>query len=147
MTFNFNTEIVGYKSEKGRLTSLTDQYGKSWQADVFVINSDAAYFRGSVFKRRKFSDDNLKKMSWTMGYLTFYVGVKTKIPQVELHNYFLGDNYEQYAKDVMKNPGTMEKPYYYVNVVSRLNTGCAPEGCEALLFVWEIGRASCRERV
>lgn len=138
VTFSFNTEIVGYKSEKGRLTSLTDQYGKSWQADVFVINSDAAYFRGSVFKRRKFSDDSLKKMSWTMGYLTFYVGVKTKIPEVELHNYFLGDNYEEYAKDVMKNPGTMEKPYYYVNVVSRFNPGCAPEGCEALFFVCPV---------
>lgn len=138
VTFNFNTEIVDYKCEKGRLTSLTDQYGKSWQADAFVINSDAAYFRGSVFKRRKFSDDSLKKMNWTMGYLTFYVGVKTKIPEVELHNYFLGDNYEEYAKDVMKNPGTMEKPYYYVNVVSRLNSDCAPEGCEALFFVCPV---------
>lgn len=138
VAFHFNTEIVDYTSEKGCLKSLTDQDGKSWQADIFVINSDAAYFRGKVFKREKFSEECLKKMSWTMGYLTFYVGVRTKIPQVELHNYFLGDNYEQYAKDVMKNPGTMEKPYYYVNVVSRLNPDCAPEGCEALFFVCPV---------
>lgn len=73
-----------------------------------------------------------------MGYLTFYVGVKTKLPQVEHHNYFLGNNYEEYAKDVMKNPGTMEKPYYYVNVVSKHNLTCAPEGCEALFFVCPV---------
>jgi phytoene desaturase len=138
VTFHYNTEIVDYVSDNNIITSLTDQNNKSWQADIFVINSDAAYFRGTVFKRKKFSENRLKKMSWTMGYLTFYVGVKTKLPQVEHHNYFLGNNYEEYAKDVMKNPGTLEKPYYYVNVVSIYNSTCAPEGYEALFFVCPV---------
>jgi phytoene desaturase len=73
-----------------------------------------------------------------MGYLTFYIGVKTKLPQVEHHNYFLGNNYEEYAKDVMKNPGTLEKPYYYVNVLSKHNPGCAPKEHEALFFVCPV---------
>ncbi|HRX10474.1 MAG TPA: phytoene desaturase family protein [Draconibacterium sp.] len=138
VTFHYNTEIVDYVSNNNTLTSLTDQNNKSWQSDIFVINSDAAYFRGSVFKRKNFTEKRLKKMNWTMGYLTFYVGVKTKLPQVEHHNYFLGNNYEEYAKDVMKNPGTLEKPYYYVNVVSKHNPTCAPEGCEALFFVCPV---------
>src|SRR5574344_2787140 len=74
-TFHFNTEIVGSEGEKGRLVSLTDQNGKSWQADIFVINADAALFRGKVFKRKKYSEKKLAKMSWTMGYLTFYIGI------------------------------------------------------------------------
>ena len=57
---------------------------------------------------------------------------------MEHHNYFLGDNYEDYARDVMKNPGTLEKPYYYVNVLSKHNADCAPEGCEALFFVCPV---------
>lgn len=138
VTFHYNTEIISYESDNNKLTSLIDQNKKSWQADIFVINSDAAYFRGTVFNRKKFMKNNLKKMNWTMGYLTFYVGIKTKLPQVELHNYFLGNNYEEYAKDVMKNPGILEKPYYYVNVVSKHNTDCAPEGCEALFFVCPV---------
>jgi len=138
VTFYYNTEIADYVSDNNRITSLIDQNNKNWQADIFVINSDAAYFRGSVFKRKGFSETRLNKMSWTMGYLTFYVGVKTKLPQVEHHNYYLGNNYEEYAKDVMKNPGTLEKPYYYVNVVSKHNPDCAPEGCEALFFVCPV---------
>ncbi|NCC98086.1 MAG: phytoene desaturase [Bacteroidia bacterium] len=136
--FHYNTEIVDYVSDNDKLTSLIDQNKKSWQADIFVINADAAYFRGTVFNRKKFTEKRLEKMSWTMGYLTFYVGLKTKLPQVEHHNYFLGNNYEEYAKDVMKNPGTLEKPYYYVNVVSKHNPVCAPEGCEALFFVCPV---------
>lgn len=137
-TFNFNTEIVDFDGDKKTLKSLTDQNQKTWTADVFVINSDAAFFRGKVFRRPRFADNQLKKMSWTMGYLTFYVGIKFKLPQVEHHNYFLGNNFEQYAKDVMKNPGTLEKPYYYVNVFSKHNPDCAPDGCEALFFVCPV---------
>jgi len=137
-TFEYNTEIVDYVNDNNTLTALIDQNGKQWAADLFVINSDAALFRGTVFKRRKFSETRLDKMSWTMGYLTLYVGIKTKLPQVEHHNYFLGNNYEDYARNVMKNPGTLEKPYYYVNVVSKHNPDCAPEGCEALFFVCPV---------
>jgi len=137
-TFQYNTEITDFSAEGNRLTSLTDQNGKQWQADIIVINADAALFRGTVFRREQFSEKKMEKMSWTMGYLTFYLGVKTQLPQIEHHNYFLGDNYEDYARDVMKNPGTLQKPYYYVNVVSKHNPGCAPEGCEALFFVCPV---------
>jgi len=137
-TFVFNTEITDYVGDNEKLTALIDQNGKKWTADIFVINSDAAYFRGKVFHRRSFSEKRLDKMNWTMGYLTFYLGLDTKLPQVEHHNYFLGNNYEEYAKDVMCDPGKLEKPYYYVNVVSKHNPDCAPEGCEALLFVCPV---------
>jgi len=138
VSFNYNTEVVDFKADGNQLTSLLDQQGNTWKADQYIINSDAAYFRGRVFQRPQFSEQRLQKMDWTMGYLTFYIGVKNKLPQVEHHNYFLGTNYEEYAKDVMKNPGTLEKPYYYVNVISKHNADCAPEGCEALFFVCPV---------
>ncbi len=137
-TFEYNTEITDFTHQNNKLTSLIDQNGKSWKADIYVINADAALFRGTVFKRKKYAEQNLKKMNWTMGYLTFYIGVKKRLPQVEHHNYFLGNNYKSYAKEVMKNPGTLEKPYYYVNVLSKHNNECAPEGCEALFFVCPV---------
>ncbi|MBN2615233.1 MAG: phytoene desaturase [Bacteroidales bacterium] len=134
----YETEVTDFKEENGKLTCLIDQNGTQWTADLFVINSDAAFFRGKVFRRKAFSENKLKKKSWTMGYLTFYLGINEKLPEVEHHNYYLGSNFEEYAKDVMKNPGTLEKPYYYVNVVSKHNTECAPEGHEALFFVCPV---------
>ncbi|MBN2166152.1 MAG: phytoene desaturase [Marinilabiliaceae bacterium] len=138
VSFNYETEITDFKYSKNKLTSFVDKNGGYWEADVFVVNADAASFRGSVFKRKQFAPYKLNKMSWTMGYLTFYIGVNVKLPQVEHHNYFLGNNYEEYSRDVMKTPGTLEKPYYYVNVVSKHNNDCAPDGCEALFFVCPV---------
>ena len=50
----------------------------------------------------------------------------------------MGSNYEEYANNVLQNPDSLQKPYYYVNVVSKHNPDCAPEGCESLFFVCPV---------
>ena len=131
----YNTEITGVVTEGDRLKALTDRNGQQHTADLFVINADAAAFRGQVLGRRNYRPRCLDRMSWTMGVMTMYIGIDCKLPQVHLHNYYLGNNFQEYASKVFKNPGTLEKPYYYVNVISRHNPDCAPEGAEALFFV------------
>lgn len=135
---HYNTEIVDYEFEGDKLIGLVDQNQKSWKADVFVANADAAVFRGKVLKRPDYSLENLDKKEWTMGYLTLYLGVNTKLPNVNHHNYFLGNNFDEYARDVHRNPDSLDKPYYYVNVLSKHNDNCAPEGCESLFFVCPV---------
>ncbi len=138
VTFTYNTEIVDFESDGNKIKSVTDKAGKKWSADAILINADAALFRGRVLKRKKYSEENLLKMNWTMGYLTFYIGVNKKLPQVNHHNYFLGNNFEEYSNNLEQEPDTLEKPYYYVNVLSKNNPQCAPDGCESLFFVCPV---------
>lgn len=135
---NYNVEITGVSGNSDKLKALIDKNGKEWGADVFLVNADAAVFRNSILKRKKFSDEKMARMNWTMGYLTFYIGIKCKLPQVNHHNYYLGTNYEAYSNNILHNPETPEKPYYYVNVLSKHNPQCAPEGCESLFFVCPV---------
>jgi phytoene desaturase len=137
-TFRYGTEITEVEADGDRLTMVIDKEGNNYISDIFLINADAALFRGRVLKRKKFSEANLRKMEWTMGYLTFYVGVDMKLPDLNLHNYYLGSNFEEYAHNVLRNPDSLQKPYYYVNAVSKHNPGCAPEGCESLFFVCPV---------
>jgi phytoene desaturase len=134
----YDTEIVDYVADNKKVVALIDQNGKKWAADINVINSDAAVFRGSVFKRPGFSVKKLDKMSWTMGPLTVYLGLKCKLPMVHHHNYYLGDNFKEYADKVFKSPDSLEKPYYYVNVLSKHNPDCAPPDCESLFIVCPV---------
>jgi phytoene desaturase len=134
----YNTEIISFAGNSKKLDHLVDSAGKKWTADIVLVNADAAVFRSTVFQRKAYSVPKLDKMNWTMGYLTFYLGVKCKLPQVNHHNYYLGNNFEEYASNVMKNPDSLQKPYYYVNVLSKHNLECAPEGCESLLFVCPV---------
>ncbi len=134
----YNTEIKDFTATDGRLECLVDQNGKKWTADIIVINADAAVFRGRVFRRREFSEEKLDRKSWTMGPLTIYLGLKCKLPEVHHHNYYLGDNFREYADKVFKNPDSLQKPYYYVNILSKHNPECAPEGCESLFVVCPV---------
>ena len=138
VTITYNTEIVDFVANGRKLDCLVDQNNRQWKSDIVVVNSDAASFRGRIFKRPKFTMEKLDKMEWTMGPLTIYLGLKCKLPQVEHHNYYLGDNFKEYANKVFQSSGTLQKPYYYVNVLSRNNPGCAPEGCESLFFVCPV---------
>jgi phytoene desaturase len=73
-----------------------------------------------------------------MGSLTMYLGIDCKLPEVHHHNYYLGNNYREYAGKVYTSSEIVDTPYYYVNVLSRSNPECAPEGSESLFFVCPV---------
>jgi phytoene desaturase len=134
----YNTEIVDFVEKDGELDHLLDSNGKRWDADIFVINGDAAAFRHWVFKRPKFTEEKLDKMKWTLAPFTMYVGVKGKIDNLHHHNYFLGTNFEEYAGKIFKNSISLSKPYFYVNAISKRNPDSAPEGCESLFVLCPV---------
>lgn len=63
-------------------------------------NADAASFRGQILGRKKFNEDKLDKMHWTLAPFTIYLGVKGKVKNLEHYNYFLGSNFKGYADTI-----------------------------------------------
>ena len=57
---------------------------------------------------------------------------------LEVHNYFLGQNFEEYSSKIFKNSISLNKPYYYVNVSSKANPECAPEGGESIFVLCPV---------
>ena len=136
--FHFNTEITSVNENNGKINSFVDNNNKEWKADIFICNSDAAAFRGKVLNRKKFTEEKLDKMHWTLSPFTIYLGVKGKVHNLHHHNYFLGNNFKQYADNIFKLSVNPEKPYYYVNVSSKSNPDCAPEGCENIFILCPV---------
>lgn len=135
---HYNTEITGVLSGRKGIEAFTDQHGKQWTADIYISNSDAAAFRGKVLNRPGYTEEKLDRLDWTLSPFTIYLGVKGKIDTLTHHNYFLGNNFREYADHIFKTSVAPEKPYYYVNVSSRSNPGCAPESCENLFILCPV---------
>jgi phytoene desaturase len=133
-----NVEIVDFRYNGNGVNAFVDQNGKAWNADIFLVNADAALFRGKVFKRKKFNEDKLRRMKWTLAPFTMYLGINTEIPNIQLHNYFLGNNFEEYSSKIFKNSIKLDKPYYYVNMVSRSNPRSAPPGHESMFILCPV---------
>ena len=70
-----------------------------------------------------------------MAPFTMYVGIDGKLPELGQHNYFLGNNFKDYAEKVFTSDFGADKPYYYVNIPSKNNADSAPENGEALFFL------------
>lgn len=136
--FIFNTEIVKANYTTQKLTSVTDQFDVDHTADLFVINADAAWFRGKFLSRAKFTEEKLDALEWTLAPFTIYLGIKGQIPGIHHHNYYLGDNFRDYADTIFRSSVAPQKPYYYVNVASKSNPSCAPEGCENLFILCPV---------
>ena len=134
----YNTEIKNVETNDNIISAFIDQNGKKWTADIYVSNADAASFRGTVLNRRKYSEAKLDKMDWTLSPFTIYLGVKGKLDNIYHHNYFLGDNFREYADKIFKSTVSPSKPYYYVNVSSKSNPASAPEGCENIFILCPV---------
>ncbi|MCF8363052.1 MAG: FAD-dependent oxidoreductase, partial [Prolixibacteraceae bacterium] len=92
--FYFNTEIVEAITTNDKIDYLVDQNGREWHADYYVINADAASFRGEILKKKRYSEKRLDKKKWTMAPLTIYLGLNGKVDKLQHHNYFLGNNFD-----------------------------------------------------
>jgi phytoene desaturase len=135
---HYNTEIVRVNNSGERIVSCIDSDGKEWRADIFVSNSDAASFRGKILGREKFTEKKLDAMHWTLAPFTLYLGVKGKMDELKLHNYFLGSNFRTYADTIFTSAESPDQPYYYVNALSKTEPDVAPEGCESLFVLCPV---------
>jgi len=138
VNFVFNTEVTAVERQNGTMTAVQTADGQRYTADVFVSNADAASFRGEILQRPKYREEKLDKLHWTLAPFTIYLGVEGKLENLDHHNYFLGNNFTEYAKAIFRTSVAPEKPYYYVNVSSRHNPGSAPEGCENVFILCPV---------
>lgn len=135
--FHYNTEITGVEISENKIQSFKDNNNKSWSADLYICNSDAASFRGKILKGKIYGK-KLDDMKWTLAPFTIYLGIKGKTENLIHHNYFLGSNFKDYADNIFTASTSPEKPYYYVNVSSKSNPASAPEGCENLFILCPV---------
>jgi len=136
--FYYNTKVTDVSFDEDLVKEVVDQNGNKWKADVFVSNADAASFRGQILNRKKYSEDKLDKMHWTLAPFTIYLGVKGKVENLEHHNYFLGNNFRGYADTIFTSSIAPQKPYYYVNVLSKSDPTTAPEGHENIFILCPV---------
>ena len=138
VAFHFNTEVRGFEPNGTGVKRFVDQHGRHWDADIYVVNADAAAFRGQLLGQKAWAAPRLDRMDWTLAPFTIYLGVKGRVPNIHHHNYFLGSNFTEYASQIFKTSIAPDKPYYYVNVPSKTTAGVAPEGCENLFILCPV---------
>lgn len=63
----------------------------------------------------------------------------SKIPELQTHNVFLANEYQDSFDDIFKRQQIPKEPSFYLNVPSRIDTSAAPEGKDSVIVLVPCG--------
>jgi phytoene desaturase len=72
------------------------------------------------------------------GCLIYYVGINTRIPDLQHHSLFFDVPFTDHAKQIYADPSWPEAPLFYLSATSVTDSSQAPEGSENLFFLIPI---------
>jgi phytoene desaturase len=130
--------------EQGRAcgVSTLDHY---YPADLVVSNADVAHTYKHLIKpgyRRKWTDRNIDRLSYSMSAFLIYLGVRKQFPQLLHHTLILSHRYKGLVDDIFDNKILPEDFSMYLHAPTRTDAAMAPPGCESMYVLIPVSNLS-----
>jgi phytoene desaturase len=155
VTFECQSKVDKIEVNQNRVTGLVAN-GKLLPADAVVCNADVhaayAHLLGELPKPKR-----ILAQERSSSALIFYWGVNRQFDQLDLHNIFFSEDYQQEFKTIFEGMTVPEDPTVYIHVSSKACSEDAPEGKESWFVMinvpansgqdWQQLRLVARERI
>lgn len=141
--FHFNVSVNSIKMEGDKAVGITagskTEYTSDF-ADVIVGAADYHFIETKLLpeKYQSYTTDYWNKRVMAPGCLIYYVGINTKIPNLQHHSLFFDVPFAKHAAEIYTNPAWPEQPLFYLSATSVTDPTQAPEGSENLFFLIPI---------
>ena len=102
-------------------------------ADIVVSNADVAHFYKCAVPataRKKWTDERLEKMRYSMGLFLIYFGTDRTYPELAHHTIVLGERYKELLEDIFQKKILADDFSLYLHAPTRTDPSLAPPGCE-----------------
>ncbi len=155
VTFRFNNTVQKIEVEKGAVTGVISEEGKEG-ADLIVSNMDIF----STYRRllpEVNAPGKVLSQERSSSALIFYWGIRRKFPELDLHNIFFSDSYEEEFRHIFALKELHDDPTVYINITSKEEPSDAPEGCENWFVMinapgnfgqdWEVLKKKARKNI
>src|SRR5665811_247471 len=92
--------------------------GTEIKADVVISNADLPYtYRWLLPDKRK--SDHLDNLKYSCSAICFHWGLDKVYPQLDHHNVFLSDDFQNALDSIFRNKTVSENPSFYVHAPAR----------------------------
>lgn len=98
-------------------------------ADMVISDVDIHLFYSSLMPDQK-RLAKIAKQERSSSALIFYWGMKGIFPELDVHNIFFSNDYQEEFRQLFKVKNVYSDPTVYIYISSKYNTADAPEGCE-----------------
>lgn len=155
--FIYNSAVERIQVENKRARGVLLKDGSSMPAEVVVANADLPYVYSSLLPGDP-AAARLEKKRYTSSAVMFYWGVDRVVPQLDVHNVFLADDYRGSFDRIFKDHSLPDQPSFYVHAPARVDPSAAPPGQDTLFVLvptghlsegqdWQARRSQAREAV
>jgi len=126
--FHFNSLVKSIETSKGQATGI--KVGDSLiKGDVVVCNMDAFHAYRKLLTNVP-APERVLAQERSSSALIFYWGMKSTFPELDLHNIFFSDNYQEEFNAIFEKKSVYDDPTVYINITSKYEKGDAPAGKE-----------------
>lgn len=108
--------------------------GEILEADAVVSNADVAWTYLNLIPkkfRRKYTDEKIKRMSYSMSLFVVYFGTDRKYENMAHHEILLGARYRELLEDIFDKKILAEDFSLYLHRPTATDASLAPEGCDS----------------
>ncbi len=103
--------------------------GKFYKSDIVISNMDINPTYKYLMKNQLRPKKILESEPSSSGVI-FYWGISKKFHELDLHNVFFSNNYQQEFEEIFLNHNVSKDPSIYINITSKDIEGDAPENSE-----------------
>ncbi len=134
--FHFNQEVRQIIVPNGMAREVITQ-DNAYQADVVVGSADYHHVDQHLLEpaKRNYDQKYWDKRVMAPSSLLFYLGVDKKLSNLQHHNLFFDEDFQQHAIEIYEKPQWPSKPLFYVCAPSVTDPSVAPEGKENLFIL------------
>jgi phytoene desaturase (3,4-didehydrolycopene-forming) len=136
--FNSPVDSVILSKDQKTVEGVKLENGKELRADLVVINADLVYAYNNLLPPTNYAR-SLKTRGASCSSISFFWSLDSTIPELEVHNIFLADQYSESFDAIFKKYSLPEDPSFYVNVPSRIDKSAAPPNKDAVVVLVPIG--------
>ena len=106
-------------------------------ADLVIAGADYAHVDQKLLDKpyRNYDEQYWDSRTMSPSSLLFFVGVNKKLNNLQHHNLFFDEDFEQHAKEIYSAPQWPSKPLFYAACTSKTDDTVAPSDGENLFFL------------
>lgn len=112
----------------------------TYEADFVVCNADYQFCETQLLppEAQTYPEKFWQNATLSPSAFLLYLGIDGKLPQLEHHNLYFGDNWEEHFSTVYKKANWPDNPSYYIHCPSRTDSSLAPKKGETVIVLVPI---------
>jgi phytoene desaturase len=127
-------EVAEITIKDGKATGVTMKSGETLEADAIVSNADVAFTYLNLIPkqfRRKYTDEKIKKLTYSMSLFVVYFGTDKKYENMAHHEIILGRRYRELLADIFDRKVLADDFSLYLHRPTATDETLAPAGCDS----------------